>query len=452
LNIIFITTAGGSSGLAARSDTVAVIDVLRATSCMVRAFESGASRVIPEAGPDQAKELAETCPPGEAVLAGEADGQPLEGFGLFNSPSEFTPEAVGGKTVIMSTTNGTGAVRAAAGSEKVYICSLTNVDEVARKCAAAERLVILCSGNGGRICSEDILCGGILLKLLEGRWEESRLDDAARISLLLAEEFGEDPYTLLKDCERGRALEEGGYGRDVVDCSARGSSRVVPVLRGGEIMSSEAPLYSMPASPFLYAILDREVLRDSGIGPAAKRLAEGKADLVQYRAKNLPVEEKLKDIREIMAPLSGNRIPLIVNDDPVLAKRAGAAGVHLGSKDPDPLKAREILGPEAIIGVTIHSMDELAEAPLEAIDYISVGAVFSSSTKPGVRVAGTSFISEIRKHTRLPLVAIGGITPDNAPEVLRAGADGIAAVSSILPGDIKKNCFTFRRIIDKNKR
>ncbi|MFO7914895.1 MAG: thiamine phosphate synthase [Candidatus Krumholzibacteriales bacterium] len=452
MDITFLTTAAGGAGAVPRSGTVAVIDVLRATSCMVRAIENGASRVIPAAGPGQAGELAEAFPPGKAVLAGEADGKPLEGFDLFNSPGEFTPEAVEGKTVIMSTSNGTGAVRAAAAAEKVYICSLTNVDSVARECGSADSLVILCSGNQGRVCSEDILCGGILLQVLESRRQESRLDDAARISLLLAEEFGEDPYRMLKDCDRGTALEEAGYGQDVVDCSARGSSLAVPILRSGEIVNSERPLFSIPEKPFLYAILDRSVIPGSETAAAARSLAEGGVDLVQYRAKGLPEKEKIEDIRAAMEQLSKNRIPLIINDDPLLAQKSGAAGVHLGREDPCPAKAREILGRDAIIGVTVHSAGELEEAPLEVLDYISAGAVFSSPTKPGIEVAGTSFISRIRERTSLPLVAIGGITPDNAPEVLKAGADGMAVISSIFSGDIKKNCFTFRRIIDKNIR
>ncbi|MBD3179946.1 MAG: thiamine phosphate synthase [Candidatus Latescibacteria bacterium] len=452
MNIRFITRATGSEELIGSEDAAVVIDVLRATSCMVQAIESGAERLIPAPGPAEGRELAGNLPAGSTVLAGEKKGRPVEGFDLFNSPAEYTPEAVEGKTVIISTSNGTRAVLAASGAGRVYICSLTNLDAVAGRVRGEKNLVILCSGNQGRICTEDILCGGILLGKLRPIWKDEELEDAARIALLLAEKYADDPYSLLEKSERGRELAAAGYGQDVRDCSMIGTCSTVPVLREGEIVNISSLRPPVPSSPFLYAILDRALISKSKLTSAAGELGEGGADWVQYRAKELSGERKLEEISSIIQLLEESGIPLIVNDDPLLAARSCAAGVHLGSEDPDPRAARRLLGPEAIIGITIHSVKELEEAPLDAVDYISAGSIYPSSTKPSVKAAGTGFIKKLRPMTELPLVVIGGITPDNAGEVIQAGADGIAAASSVLAGDIAKNCFTFRRIIDKNKR
>lgn len=462
MNITLLTRAVGAGGFIRPADTVVVIDVLRATTSMVSMIDAGAERVIPVSEPGKARELAGSGVYGKALLAGEENAEPVPGFDLFNSPLDFTPERVGGSTVIMSTSNGTRAVLAASGAENVIICSITNVEAVAEYCRAEEDLVILCSGNGERVCSEDILCGGMLMKCLEKRWEMKNLDDPALIAMLLAEKYGSQPYHLLRNCRRGQELSRTGYDRDVLECSKRGSSDTVPVLRDGAVVPAGYPTSgpdgkrksasSLPEPPFLYAILDRSIVERDRTAEAARLLAEGGADMIQYRGKSLSDEEKFKDISVILPETEKARIPLIVNDDPELAARAGAAGVHLGREDPDPAAARNLLGPVAIIGATIHSMAELESAPLDILDYISAGAIFRSSTKPDVEVAGTSFIEQIRERTGVPLVVIGGISPENASDLFESGADGVAVISALLTGNIKKNCFTFRRIIDKNKR
>ncbi|HMA77271.1 MAG TPA: thiamine phosphate synthase, partial [Candidatus Krumholzibacteriaceae bacterium] len=160
-------------------------------------------------------------------------------------------------------------------------------------------------------------------------------------------------------------------------------------------------------------------------------------------------EEKFADLSVILFERSNYDIPVIVNDDPYLAAECGADGVHLGSSDPDPAEAREILGPDAIIGLTVHSTGEMKADLLDLASYVAVGSIFPSATKRDVDVKGTELIGRARERTDLPLVAIGGISPDNAESVFDSGADGIAVISSLLKGDIEKNCFTFRRIIDK---
>lgn len=207
----------------------------------------------------------------------------------------------------------------------------------------------------------------------------------------------------------------------------------------------------LPPTPFLYAILDRSLISRPHVRTAAGYLAEGGAEMIQYRAKGIGPDERRQDLLEILAAAQHSGIPVIVNDDPVLAAETGADGVHLGAEDPPPDEARALLGPGRIIGLTVHSIDEALSAPLTLIDYIAYGAVFESPTKPEVRPVHVEGFARLRGKVQIPVVAIGGITHENVEAVLDAGADGIAVVTSLLEGDIRKNCFTFRQIIDRRK-
>lgn len=128
---------------------------------------------------------------------------------------------------------------------------------------------------------------------------------------------------------------------------------------------------------------------------------------------------------------------MIVNDRADIAKLAGAGGVHLGQDDLQPAFARRLLGGDAIIGVSTHSVDQVREAAKMAVDYIAVGPIFSTSTKDtGYRATGAAFVSAaaavLREHEAKPIVAIGGITLERAPDVMRAGASSVAVISDLL--------------------
>jgi thiamine-phosphate pyrophosphorylase len=128
---------------------------------------------------------------------------------------------------------------------------------------------------------------------------------------------------------------------------------------------------------------------------------------------------------------------VIVNDRADIAKLSGAAGVHLGQDDLDPIAARRLLGGDAVIGISTHSADQVRAAATMAVDYIAVGPVFGTSTKDtGYRAVGTSLVSEataiLRDIDSKPVVAIGGITLERAPEVIRAGAASVAVISDLL--------------------
>jgi thiamine-phosphate pyrophosphorylase len=170
--------------------------------------------------------------------------------------------------------------------------------------------------------------------------------------------------------------------------------------------------------------------------------------MVQYRAKDVGAAEKRLDLVAVLAAAIETMIPVIVNDDCELACEMGASGVHVGSTDCPPAEARRMLGPGSIVGLSVHSEEELARVPLEELDYIAVGAVYPSPTKPEAAVKGLEFLRLARSRVDIPIVAIGGINPSNISDVFDAGADGAAVVSSILAGDVRKNCFTLRQIID----
>lgn len=205
----------------------------------------------------------------------------------------------------------------------------------------------------------------------------------------------------------------------------------------------------IPSAPFLYAIFDRSLVGYDSIQSTMEALLEGGVGMIQYRAKEIGPERRREELEQIIEAAGSASVPVIVNDDPSLASETGAHGVHLGKDDPPAEEARALLGPEAIIGSSVHTRSEFDSLAPGAVDYIAVGSIFESPTKPDAPVCGIEFLISIRRLAReLPLVAIGGIDAENAGSVLDAGADGIALVSALLRGDIRKNCFTFKQIID----
>ena len=162
----------------------------------------------------------------------------------------------------------------------------------------------------------------------------------------------------------------------------------------------------------------------------------GGVDIVQLREKRTTREELLPladELREIC--VHGGAL-FTVNDYIELARLSGAAGVHLGQEDESLARAREILGPDAIVGRSAGTVDEAIEAVREGADYLGVGTVFATPTKPDAEAAGLALVETIaRENLPLPWFAIGGITLDTAPEVAAAGAPGFAVVRAILDAE-----------------
>jgi thiamine-phosphate pyrophosphorylase len=162
----------------------------------------------------------------------------------------------------------------------------------------------------------------------------------------------------------------------------------------------------------------------------------GGAQIVQLRDKDADDRQILRSADTFSRVAGINGALFIVNDRPDLAQAAGADGVHLGQEDADPAEAREILGPDAIIGLSTHTTEQV-EAALEAgiADYISVGPVWETPTKEGRPAAGLELVEHAAANATVPFFAIGGIDPGNVGEVIAAGASRIAVVRAIRDHD-----------------
>ena len=164
----------------------------------------------------------------------------------------------------------------------------------------------------------------------------------------------------------------------------------------------------------------------------------GGVDVIQLREKHASARKRYELGRELRAMTRDVGVPLIVNDRVDIARAIDADGVHLGDDDLPIEVAREQLGPDAIVGRSVSTPDAAREAERSGADYLGVGAVYHTSSKdvdPDEHGIGTETVREIRETVSVPFVGIGGITAENAAEVVSAGADGVAVISAITAAD-----------------
>ena len=155
------------------------------------------------------------------------------------------------------------------------------------------------------------------------------------------------------------------------------------------------------------------------------------ATMVQYRHKSFSLAdyEEVATIRQLCRT---RQVPFVVNDHVLLAKAVDADGVHVGQDDTPPWQARQVMGPQAIVGVSVSTMAELARTDLSVCDYIGTGPVFPTGTKPDAKpVQGLDCLRNIVDHASVPVVAIGGIGPANTMDCIAHGAVGVAVISCI---------------------
>ncbi|MEW5768204.1 MAG: thiamine phosphate synthase [bacterium] len=182
----------------------------------------------------------------------------------------------------------------------------------------------------------------------------------------------------------------------------------------------------------LYAVLDDGVFKKEAMLEAAREMMAGGAGVIQLRGKSMTPSERVKTGEDLLRLTKAADIPLIINDDLATVLAISADGVHLGQEDmPLPL-ARKILGYQYIIGCSTHSLAQAEQAAAEGANYIAVGPIYRTSTKPEAgEPVGIELIRKIRQTVSLPLIAIGGICEDNLAEVIEAGADGAAVISAL---------------------
>jgi thiamine-phosphate pyrophosphorylase len=184
--------------------------------------------------------------------------------------------------------------------------------------------------------------------------------------------------------------------------------------------------------PRLYVILDSALLTIP-VEDCAQEFADAGVRLLQYRAKDVPALNMLNVSRTLASLLVPRGVSFIVNDRPDIAILAEATGVHVGQEDLGVESARELVGKEKLVGVSTHNLEQFQAAAETSADYITIGPVFATSSKVNPDpVVGTEFIRRVRELSDKPIVAIGGITLENAASVIVAGADCVAVISDIL--------------------
>ncbi len=222
---------------AVRDKHVAVVDVLRATTTIATALAHGAAGVIPALTAGDAAELARRLGRADVLLCGERDASAIEGFDLDNSPASFAPHVVAGKTLVMTTTNGTGALRAVAGAASVRTAALVN------RMAAADALaqeggpiVVVCAGESGAFALEDALGAGALVDALLTMIDDVELGDGARAAALLYRCVSDRLADAIASADHAQTLAAKGFARDVTRCAALDTLHVVPTLRDGVLV------------------------------------------------------------------------------------------------------------------------------------------------------------------------------------------------------------------------
>jgi thiamine-phosphate pyrophosphorylase len=189
-----------------------------------------------------------------------------------------------------------------------------------------------------------------------------------------------------------------------------------------------------PQFPGLYPIVDEELLRLRGValGKVAEELKAAGVMLVQYRNKVGETDAILRDASVMWGVFDGSGCRLMMNDHADLVVPAGFGGVHVGQGDVSPEDARRVVGAKRWVGVSTHNDEQVRIANGTSADYIAVGPVFATGTKVDAEpVIGLEGLRRARALTTKPIVAIGGITRDNAQSVIDAGADSVAVISAL---------------------
>jgi thiamine-phosphate pyrophosphorylase len=199
--------------------------------------------------------------------------------------------------------------------------------------------------------------------------------------------------------------------------------------------------------PRLYPITDLKLARARNHAALVRALAREGFPLVQMRDHALAGRDFFAQARSAASAARRLGVALLINDRVDVALAVGADGVHLGDGDIPPKEARRILGKKSIIGYSTHSLKEALQAVRSGgMDYIAIGPIFETKTKPSSRrPLGPDVIRHIKRRIDLPLVAISGITPRNVSEIWEAGADSAAVISALMRGSLSRNVEKFRK-------
>ncbi|HEX6627219.1 MAG TPA: 2-phosphosulfolactate phosphatase [Gemmatimonadaceae bacterium] len=217
---------------------VAIIDVLRAATTVATALGNGARTVIPLEGPDEVIQRSKEFARSQILLAGEQKMHPIVSFDLGNSPQSFTPEVVEGKSILITTTNGTRALLGVQGARDIVIASYVNFTAVLAlmKVAASSNtdIAIICAGEEGGFTLEDAACAGRYVKAIPKR-ASIQANDAAAASVLIEKKYGDNIAKVFKESAHGQALQEAGFGDDLAAAAEVDAYPVVPIYQERQI-------------------------------------------------------------------------------------------------------------------------------------------------------------------------------------------------------------------------
>jgi thiamine-phosphate pyrophosphorylase len=193
-----------------------------------------------------------------------------------------------------------------------------------------------------------------------------------------------------------------------------------------------------------YFITD-EALSLHGSLSDVKAAVQAKVEVIQYRCNNASVKLICQQANELKQAAKGALF--IINDRVDVALAVDADGVHLGQEDMPCDLARKILGPDKIIGISTHNIEQACLAQQQGANYIGIGAVFSTNTKPGVRPLGIEVVSQVVKRVSIPVVAIGGLNLNNVQQLIDAGIDAVCAISAVVTKqDVAQEILKFQRM------
>ena len=205
-------------------------------------------------------------------------------------------------------------------------------------------------------------------------------------------------------------------------------------LSNGKKMS----LAELEKALLLYAVTDRTWTKDVSLYEQVEQTLKGGTTLDQLREKDLPYEDFLQEGKEIQELCKKYQVPFVINDNVQLAKELDADGVHIGQDDMKICDARNLIGSNKILGVSVQTVEDAIFAEKEGADYLGVGAVFSTSTKLDAVDVSYQMLKEICSAVKIPVVAIGGINKNNILDLQNSGICGVAVVSAIFA---QKNIF-----------
>lgn len=186
-----------------------------------------------------------------------------------------------------------------------------------------------------------------------------------------------------------------------------------------------------PKDLLLYAVTDRHWLNGRTLVDVVKESLDGGVTMIQLREKSLDEGKFLEEAKELQALCRERHVPFIVNDNVDIAKAMDADGVHVGQDDMETMDVRAKLGPDKIIGVSAHTVEEALLAEKQGADYLGVGAVFPTSSKSDVGEMSYETLKAICKAVSIPVVAIGGISGENVGKLAGSGICGVAVISAI---------------------